>query len=256
MTFGGEPLLYPEVVCAIHETATVFGIPGRSVLTNAGTPRTDARAREVASRLAESGVLSIGISVDTFHQEYIPLTVVARNVSAYVDAGIPELFWNPCWVVSADDDNPYNRLTKDILNALGHLPVEVDRGNIVEPDGNAKEWLKPYMPQKMPVPEGSCEDNPYGQPLTNIECIAIQPDGGVDICVDWIIGNAAQRDILEILACYDPYAIPEIEALITDGMAALAELFRGKGINPDPEGYYSACDMCKSLRYAGRTATR
>ena len=34
MTFGGEPLLYPEIVYAIHKEATKAGIPVRDVITN------------------------------------------------------------------------------------------------------------------------------------------------------------------------------------------------------------------------------
>jgi len=83
MTFGGEPLLYPDVVCAIHATATACGIPHRSIITNAGTPRSTAKARDLASRLAESGVTAITVSVDAFHQEHIPVEVV--NL-----AGLPE----------------------------------------------------------------------------------------------------------------------------------------------------------------------
>ena len=34
MTFGGEPLLFPEVVCAIHQAAASCGIPKRQIITN------------------------------------------------------------------------------------------------------------------------------------------------------------------------------------------------------------------------------
>lgn len=34
MTFGGEPLLYPETVCKIHKAARETGIAKRSVITN------------------------------------------------------------------------------------------------------------------------------------------------------------------------------------------------------------------------------
>lgn len=34
MTFGGEPLLFPETVCAIHQTAASCGIPARQIITN------------------------------------------------------------------------------------------------------------------------------------------------------------------------------------------------------------------------------
>ena len=248
MTFGGEPLLYPEVVCAIHETAKACGIPHRSVITNAGTPRSESGAQGVARRLAESGVTGIWISADAFHQAHIPQEVVARNVRAYADAGIPRLVWNPCWVVSAEDDNPHNRRTREILNALAHLPVEVGDGNVVQPDGNARNWLGPYMPPRIATPAGSCEDVPYGTRLDEIGCIGIEPDGGISVCRDLTIGNAAEDDILEVLDRYDPHAIPEAKAILEGGVTALAELCRKRGIDPNPEGYYSICDMCTSLR--------
>ena len=34
MTFGGEPLLHPEVVCKIHAAAKESGIPKRDLITN------------------------------------------------------------------------------------------------------------------------------------------------------------------------------------------------------------------------------
>lgn len=33
MTFGGEPLLYPETVCEIHKTAKEMNIPKRQLIT-------------------------------------------------------------------------------------------------------------------------------------------------------------------------------------------------------------------------------
>jgi len=248
MTFGGEPLLYPDVVCAIHETAMACGIPDRSIITNAGAPRTEAQARDVARRLAESGVNGIWISVDAFHQEHIPLDVVECNVRAYLDAGIPRLAWNPCWVVSMTDDNPYNRRSQAILGALAHLPLEVSEDVVLQPDGNALKWLDAYLPPRTPIPAGSCQDVPYGGKLDEIDCIGIEPDGSVSICYDWTIGNATTDDLLEILESYDPYAIPEAKAILEGGVAALAKLCRARDIEPDPDGYYSICHMCTSLR--------
>ena len=34
MTFGGEPLLYPEVVCKIHKTATEMEIPYLAIVSS------------------------------------------------------------------------------------------------------------------------------------------------------------------------------------------------------------------------------
>jgi len=248
MTLGGEPLLYPDVVCAIHAAGRDCGIGSRTIITNAGSPRTAPEAQVLAGRLAESGVTGISISVDTFHQEHIPIQVVAQNVQAYADAGIPRLTWNPCWVVSADDDNPQNQDTRKVLDALAHLPVETGEGNVAQPDGNARVWLQPYLAPKVSAPAGSCEDVPYGARPDEIRCIGIEPDGGVSICRDWAIGNASRDDIVEVLRGYDPYEIPEARAVLEGGMTALEALCRSQEVGLDPEGYYSICDMCASLR--------
>ena len=76
MTFGGEPLLYPEVVCAIHSTATEMGIPKRSLITNGYFAKETNRIKQVVQALKKSGVCKILLSVDVFHQETIPMKLV------------------------------------------------------------------------------------------------------------------------------------------------------------------------------------
>jgi hypothetical protein len=248
MTFGGEPLLYPEAVCAIHQAAQEEGIAHRSIITNASVPRGEGAFRALARRLAACGVNAVLISVDAFHQACIPVEVVERNARALAEAGIAELAWNPCWVVSREHDNPWNRRTREVLDALSPLPVREDEGNVVQPDGHAREALAAFLPAKVPLPAGSCGDMPYTGPLDAIEAIGVEPDGAISICHELSIGNAAQEDVLAILGRYDPYQIPEARALLEGGVAALAELARERGVNLDPEGYYSVCDLCRSLR--------
>lgn len=248
MTFGGEPLLYPEAICAIHGAAQEEGIAHRSIITNASVPRPEAAFRALARRLVECGVNAVYISVDAFHQAGIPLDVVERNVRALVEAGIEELVWNPCWVVSREHDNPWNRRTREVLAELSHLPAREDEGNVVQPDGHARDTLAEYLPPKVPLPTGSCGDMPYTGPLDEIGSIGIEPDGAISICHELAIGNAAQEDVLAILQRYDPHRTPETRALLEGGVRALADVARERGIELDPQGYYSVCDMCVSLR--------
>ena len=79
MTFGGEPLLYPDVVCDIHRTAKERGIKARTIITNIGYPREESEFLTVAKKLGDSGVTHIVASVDSFHEEYIPLETVMQN---------------------------------------------------------------------------------------------------------------------------------------------------------------------------------
>lgn len=248
MTWGGEPLLYPDIVCAIHSAAREAGIPHRSIITNAGVPRREDAFRRVARRLAESGVVGMWISVDAFHQEHIPLEVVERNVRALAEAGIEQLVWNPCWVVGREHDNAWNHRTRETLRALAHLPVIEDEGNVVQPDGRARRWLQDFLPPRVARPVGSCGDMPYTSPLTDVGSISIEPDGRIAICWDLDIGNAGQGDVAALLQDYDLERAAETRAIVNGGMAGLVALAHERGIDLDPEGYYSVCDMCRSLR--------
>ena len=248
MTFGGEPLLFPDTVCAVHAAARAGGIELRQVITNAGWPRRQAEFRDLAFRLAESGVTSVAISVDCFHQEHIPLHVVEQNAQALIEAGIGRLTWNPCWVISREHDNKWNSKTNSILRALAHLPVVPSEGNVVQPTGNALVWLTDWMPRRVRSPSGSCGDIPYTGRLDEVHGISVHPDGSITVCNEFAIGNAGQHDILEILRDYDPDRIPETRAILRGGIAELASLAHSRGVCPHPEGYYSTCDMCVSLR--------
>ena len=68
MTFGGEPLLYPDVVCTIQRTAYDLGIAKRQVITNGYFSREPEKIRSVAADLKDSGVNDLLLSVDAFHK--------------------------------------------------------------------------------------------------------------------------------------------------------------------------------------------
>lgn len=248
MTFGGEPLLFPETICSIHAEATRYGIPLRQIITNGYWSNDVKRIRIIAVNLVKCGVNDIHVSVDAFHQEYVPLDIVRKAVESCVKVGIEDIALNPCWVISEDDDNIYNRRTKSILRKFRDLPVRVSSGNLLESDGLAIINLKAFLPRKKTVPAAECGDMPYTEPLDHITSISVEPDGKIAVCNDFHIGNASKIDILDLLKSYNPYEIPEMRAIIENGMTGLADWARKKGIEPDSSGYYSICDMCKDLR--------
>ena len=248
MTFGGEPLLFPETICSIHNEATRSGIPLRQIITNGYWSNDVKRIRIIAINLAKCGVNDIHVSVDAFHQEHVPLDIVRKAVESCVKVGIEDIALNPCWVISEDDDNMYNRRTKSILKKFRDLPVRVCSGNLLEPDGLAIINLKAFLPRKRAIPDAKCGDMPYTEPLDHITSISVEPDGRIAVCNDFHIGNASKIDILDLLRSYNPYEIPEMKAIIENCMTGLADWARKKGIEPDPTGYYSICDMCKDLR--------
>ena len=190
MTFGGEPLLYPDAVYAIMTTAKELNIPKRQVITNGYFSKDAATIREVAKELAECGVNDLLLSVDAFHQETIPLDVVRQFAAEVKKCGIP-IRLQPAWLVSATDDNPYNSKTREILDSFADMEIHVGEGNIIFPEGNALKYLAEYFTDELP-------EDPYVEDPRDVRCVSFSPNGDV------LDGNAYERDIMEIIKNYTP----------------------------------------------------
>ena len=200
----------------------------------------------MADRLADSGVNSVYISVDAFHQEFVPLEIVERNTRLLLASGIPELRWNPCWVTSRQADNPWNQRTRQVLAALAHLPIPQDEGNVLMPLGRACQQLGGYLPPRQPLPAGVCGDLPYTDRPDAVTSLSVEPDGDITACS--VLANMARPDLLEALQAYDPYADAALKAVLEDGMEGLLRQAHSRGVEPDPRGYYNICEMCAGLR--------
>lgn len=193
MTFGGEPLLYPDVVCAIHRTGLELGVPRRQVITNGYFSKKKERIEEVARTLAESGVNDLCLSVDAFHQETIPLEPVLYFAERAVRAGIPVRL-SPAWLVSREDGNPYNLRTREILRVFAPLNILTGKGNVIFPSGNALKYLREYFP------EDAVAFSPYEEDPRDVRSLSFSENGDV------LNGNIYETDILEIIRSYRPKA--------------------------------------------------
>lgn len=191
MTFGGEPLLYPEAVCKIHGAARECGIPKRQLITNGFFSRDKGRIREVVHSLAEGGVNQVLLSADAFHQETIPLETVLYFGECVNGEGIP-VKMSPAWLVSREHDNPYNMRTREILEAFAAIHIPAADGNVIFPAGNAGKYLKEYF-------EDTTEYvNPYDEDPEDLHTVSFKPDGSA------LGGNINRDHILDIIAAYRP----------------------------------------------------
>ncbi len=190
MTFGGEPLLYPETVSMIHRAAKEMGVPKRQLITNGYFSKDAGRIAELAEELAESGVNDILLSVDAFHQETIPLDTVMIFARAMAATGV-RMRTSPAWLVSETDQNPYNQRTREVLGHFDGLGISRSKGNVIFPSGNALIYLKDYF-------TGSQPENPYEEDPEDVRAISVSPDGAV------LDGNVTRQDILDILEQYAP----------------------------------------------------
>ncbi len=246
MTFGGEPLLYPDAVCAIHQTAAQCGIAARQLITNGYFSKNEQRITEAAGALKDSGVNNLMLSVDAFHQETIPLPPVYHFAKQAKEAGIPKLRLQPAWLVNAEHENPYNEKTRQILSQIQDLDIPVSSGNDIFLEGNAAKYLSAYYEAPKLNLSDTCGTRPYTEPLDNISSLSIVPNGDVMIC-SFVIGNIYKETIQEIIARYDPYQNDYMRALLTGGAAALIQTAEEKGFSPDCSGCRSVCDLCRQI---------
>ncbi|MBQ1195161.1 MAG: radical SAM protein [Clostridia bacterium] len=190
MTFGGEPLLYPESVYAVMRAAKESGVAHRQIITNGYFSKNEERIREVVRCLAEAGVNDLRLSADAFHQEYIPLEPVKLFAAEAKNAGIP-IRIQPAWLVSREDGNEYNLKTKEIIAEFAPLGIEEADGNVIFPEGNALKYFAEYFTDTAP-------ENPYVEDPADVRCLSFDPDGAV------LGGNVFKTDILEIIKNYKP----------------------------------------------------
>ena len=191
MTFGGEPLLCLDTVFEIHKTTAEMNIPHRQLITNGYFSKDYDKIKSVVLKLAESGVNDILLSVDAFHQETIPLEYVKAFAKAVLEVGAP-IRVQPAWLVSADDDNPYNNRTREILAEFYDMGIRANEGNVIFPAGNALKYLGDYL-----KPQAE-DENPYWEDPTDIRAICFSANG------DILGSNIYEKDISEILQDYKP----------------------------------------------------
>ena len=190
MSFGGEPLLYPDAVYAVMNAAKEMHIPHRQVITNGCFSKNSLHIRSVAEGLAACDVNDLLLSVDAFHQETLPLDIVKAFASEALACGIP-MRLSPAWLVSKEDGNPYNQKTREILSAFTDMGIPEGEGNIVFPEGNAKRYLAEYFGASIP-------ENPYAEDPRDLRCISFSSNGDV------LDGNVYERDIVDIIKDYEP----------------------------------------------------
>ena len=145
---------------------------------------------EVARMLADCGVNDLLLSVDAFHQETIPLETVKAFVTEAKRCGIPTRL-QPAWLVSREDENPYNMKTREILDSFAYLDLPIGSGNVIFPEGNALLYLAEYFTGDLP-------ENPYVDDPFNIKTVSFSPNGDV------LDANVYKKEITDILADYNP----------------------------------------------------
>ena len=161
------------------------------MITNGFFSNKHERIKEVVKNLQDSGVNELLLSVDAFHQETIPIEPVKYFAECVAESKI-HIKLSPAWLVSEDDDNPYNIRTREVINEFESLNIPVGSGNVIFPSGNALKYLSEYFDQNVNY------SSPYDEDPRDIRAIGFLPNGDV------LNGNVYKDGILDILKAYQP----------------------------------------------------
>lgn len=245
MTFGGEPLLRAELVCELHKLAEELNIKDRHLITNGFFSKDYNRIRHVANLLSMSRVTEVCISVDAFHQEHIDIKYIEFFVQSLKEENYFNIHLHPAWVVNKEQDNPYNRKTKEILSRLKYLNVNVDEGNNISLNGNAKKYLREYYSTSNDLKALKCGEMPYTNSLDNVEFLTIQANGDLQICKSFILGNLKDDTLITLLDDYNPHNDKLMKTILLNGVNGLSTQ---KGISDvSSDVSESLCSRCNRM---------
>jgi sulfatase maturation enzyme AslB (radical SAM superfamily) len=248
LLFGGEPMLYPTRALAIFKKAQQSGIPKISMLTNGTWGKKKAEAKELAENLRDAGLNVLGISVDAFHMQFIPLKYPRNSAEAAVEAGIEQVTWNVAVLESLDGANHYDRLTRYILKELKSVGIEADVHK-VSAAGRALQTMPQYF-LKTPL-DGPCEgETPMENTVKNPRSITVEPSGEVDICWRLSIGNAKNTPLSQIINNFDWRKIPMMRTLAEEGPMGLLKQHESQVGHFEKSVYINKCHLCTEVRRA------
>lgn len=256
---GGEVFLeYETMLEAAKEIKAITPVE-MLVMTNAFWAVSPERARERVEPLNEVKVDTIWLSLDAFHQKYVPCERVIHAVNASLDAGISSVCVTSEYFIGVDDDNEYNRETKKLLGelreALGERAglVKYDQYTVI-PGGRSSEMFFTYMEEmkkkgaSFGVPRGRCKGTTFwGKNIKSPYGIEIFHDGTVGLCPGMAMANLKEVSLKELLEHWDYKTNPIITAIAKEGPAGLIPLAENRGYSLRTD-YYNECHLCYELR--------
>ncbi|MFX1390265.1 MAG: radical SAM protein [Promethearchaeota archaeon] len=241
--FGGEPLLHFDLLINLIKEVKRFDIAKIGLPTNGFWGKNDSTAKEYALNLKEAGLNTIGFSIDTFHQEFVPLEVVKRAMKAAHEAGIERIYSMTQNIGSKNITNVVNEQNKRLTNIISK---EFEFCQIIHSElqvkGRALKNLTDYYSMDK-IPSDRCL-------IFKVPMFMIDPNGWVfhQLCQGICIGNAKQNSLSNIIRDFNYRKHPIIGKIVAKGGPRnLLEIAIEKGYKP-LEGYADKCHLCFSVR--------
>lgn len=242
---GGEPFLLLELLCKIASYAKDSGLE-TEVVTNCYWAEKIRETQEILTKVAHSGVSIINMSIDDFHQEFIPLRSIANCHKVARELGLKMTF--QCTFSS----NSKLRLAS-IINLLGDKNIVVLGKSPVDSSLRSVCTIgfeSPFIPAgrgaRMPIEQRVIITNlPSGGCQHVLRDIAIDPSGFVLPCCSAAcvvgsarLGNARETPLKELIEKANTSEV--FQTLASQGPQALLS----EESHPGSSQYTGRCHMC------------
>jgi hypothetical protein len=234
---GGEPLLYYKDILRLTQDAKALGLDV-TVVTGAGWVREEKAARLRMQELARSGVSTICISWDRYHEEFVPRERAILLARLAVEAGLD---------VKVRSVIPATDRASSSCQEFDGMPIQLQSVRLI-PLGRASSLPASHLAHEDEPPRGVC---------SVIRSPSIGHDGTVYACcgpslysakssplvlgnanaepLEDIFARALQNPILQVIQYLGSYGF---YALLKDHPAAQKILGKRRA------GYSTICDLC------------
>jgi organic radical activating enzyme len=244
---GGEPLLRPDELIQVIETARRFNLDIDYVETNSSWFKDSDSAEITLSRLRKAGLRTLLISISPFHNQYVPFFKVKGVLEACRQTGIQIFPWITEFLQDLSQFDPRKTHSLEEYAAKfgdGYLAGILER-YWIHMGGRALELFRPVMALK--PPGQIIEENSQG-------CARELNDTShyhIDLFGNYIPGLCSGLAI----AAHDlghPLArerYPLLTTLFNTGVKGLLRAAQQYcGFTPLHDGYINKCDLCTEIR--------
>lgn len=238
---GGEPFLFPKLLKSCISSASNLGF-STEVVTNGFWGKTVKSAKYILDDLLALGLDVINLSIDDFHQKYIPLEKVLNCYKAAKEVGLK--------IVILSTFKKRSRLTLDkIIEILGRDEVQIIGGpKIKEPFAIAikTEVVPVGRGEKISREDLAISNLKFSGPCVEVlRDIGIDPRGEVLPCCNALsqlssIGNLNYDSLYSIIQ--DSWNESIFQILATKGPEKLCH-----HLDCDRTKYVNRCHMCHDI---------
>jgi hypothetical protein len=242
---GGEPLLRPDRLLPVLDAAAKNGVGIEYIETNASWYRDEKRAGEVITDLRRHHVETLLISVDPYHNEYVPFRKIKGLIAACERYGMGVFLWRmEFWddLEAAGDDSVVHSLEEYEEIFGDDYRLRLAQRYHLNLRGRALQTYREHL-RDQPVEELFDRSSPCRE-LLGIHHFHVDLYGNFvpPAC------SGISLDLRDAVAGADPEKYPVYRALVSSGIKGLyeyaAEYF---GYTPK-ESYKGKCDLCYDIR--------